>query len=277
MKKLITLTLITIIMLSLTGCGNNSDNQTKDNQSDTDKPIVVTDLGFETVNDVQDFVDNFNKKSDGYAYMVKSDAETLEGVSFSEKGYLVYRILFWSDKNVESKKDSLGDYKGESADNNLNVRLIFNPEGQLVLLKTIFTVSNEKYSTKTNYSISCDAMMEIISTLFPKNTEEENQRIYETLRLPKVEDINSFEIKDNYESNIDLLQDFFNNSGYNIDLANEDLLGSITDYEFGNATYRLISDPYGSYKNDLYIITWNIAFTTPDDFETYEAAIPMAS
>ena len=277
MKKLITLTLITIMMLSLTGCGNNSDNQAKDNQSDTDKPILVTDLGFETVNDVQDFVDNFNKKSDGYAYMVKSDAETLEGVSFSEKGYLVYRILFWSDKNVESKKDSLGDYKGESADNNLNVRLIFNPEGQLVLLKTIFTVSNEKYSTKTNYSISCDAMMEIISTLFPKNTEEENQRIYETLRLPKVEDINSFEIKDNYESNIDLLQDFFNNSGYNIDLANEDLLGSIIDYEFGNSTYRLISDPYGSYKNDLYIITWNIAFTTPDDFETYEAAIPMAS
>lgn len=52
MKKLITLTLITIMMSSITGCGNNSNNQAKDNQSDTDKPILVTDLGFETVNDV---------------------------------------------------------------------------------------------------------------------------------------------------------------------------------------------------------------------------------
>ena len=271
MKKIMILTLMLVMMFSLTACGNkeNQNNNINNNEQKT-----VTDLGFKDVKAIQNFVDNFNDKYPGYyAYMVESDANTLEGTTFSSQGYSVYRILIWSDRNAENNKDSLGDYNGNSHFNNLNIRLIYNPSGQLVLLKTLYLVSNSVSYFKNDDQATYDAMMAVLNELFPKNTEEQNQKVYENLRLPKVEAIDSFELKSNYESKVDLVEDFMTHCGYTIG----DSVSTILEYDFSGENYRLIVNPLGSYSNSEYVINWDIAFATPDDFLAYEAALTMPS
>lgn len=276
MKKIITLIIIFIMMISLTACGSG-DEKNNENLSTESKDEKISDLGFKNIDDIQNFLDDFNNNTDGYAYMVESDAQTLEGNSFKEQGYSVYRILIWGDKEVEKKKDSLGDFKGTNSNNNLNIRLIYNPEGDLVLLKTTFSVSNSSSYVKTNNAISCEAMKKVLSALFPKNTEEQNNEIYKKLFLPTIENIDSYEPKDDYDSRVDLVEDFFAHCGYDIDTSSGDSVGVLLTYNFGNMEYRLICNPFGNFQRDIFVINWDIFFALPDEYQVYEAALTMSS
>ena len=164
MKKRMAFILVFCMIFSLAACGGKTDKQPDGDTSDKDGESAITDLGFENADDAQRFVENFNSSTDGYAYMVESDAESYEG-SLREQGYSVYRILIWSDKDVENRKDTLGDFEGKSPDNNINIRLIYNPDGKLVMLKTLLTVSNSSDLGKTDDAFSCEAMTDILAAL----------------------------------------------------------------------------------------------------------------
>lgn len=56
-----------------------------------------------------------------------------------------------------------------------------------------------------------------------------------------------------------------------------DSVSTILEYDFSGENYRLIVNPLGSYSNSEYVINWDIAFATPDDFLAYESALTMPS
>ena len=271
MLKKFALVLAVFMIFSLSACGGETSSQPDVDTPVEDEEVTSTELGFQDAAQAQSFVDNFNSETDGYAYLAESDAQTLEGVSFQEQGYSVYRILIWRDKTQGMEMEAQGDFTGSDAGNNLNVRLIYDPNGRLVLFKTFFTLSNSTNLAKTDDALSCDAMMRVLAALFPQNTEEQNHKVYEDLRLPAVEAIGSFESTGVYDSSIDLIEDFFTHCGYEVDP--DGMVGAIFEYDCGGTPYRLICSPYGEYQDDLFAIYWDVALTTPDDVMAYESAM----
>lgn len=287
-KKLLAFILIFVLIFSVVSCGGEtdmqpdgdtsgeSDTQPDGNTSGESEETIFADLGFKNATDAQSFVENFNSSTDGYAYMVESDVQTYEG-SLKNLGYSVYRILIWSDKDVENRKDTLGDFEGKSPDNNMNIRLIYNPEGQLVMLKTLFTVSNSSKVAKNNDALSCDAMMKILSALFPENTDSQNREVYESLQLPTIEQIDSYEPKSEYDSSVELIEHFFAHCGYMVDSDAGNWAGAFLEYDCGNQDYRLICIPFGESQDDLYAVYWDISFVLFDDTLIYESNVSIAA
>ena len=79
MKKLLAFILVFMMMFSIAACGGKTDKQSDGGTSDKGGESAISNLGFENADDAQRFVENFNSSTDGYAYMVESDAESFEG------------------------------------------------------------------------------------------------------------------------------------------------------------------------------------------------------
>lgn len=272
-KRMFALALAVLVLFSLAACGGGAGSQPEGGAPAGQDETASAELGFREAADAQAFVDAFNSESDGYAYLVESDAVLMDGTSLREQGYSVCRILIWDDKSVESQKDALGDLEGWDPHNNLNVRLIYNAEGRLALFKTLFTISNSEKVAKADNAASCDAMLRVLSALFPGNTEEQTRALYEALRLPTLEEIESFQPKSDYESKTEVVEHFLAHCGYEVDP--EGLLGAYLEYDCGGLPYRLICQPYAESAGDLFAIYWDIALATPEDIVTYEAAMTI--
>ena len=98
MWKKIALALTAFLMVALSACGGGTVSQPDGDASAEGAEAALAELGFQDVDAVRSFVDGFNSSTDGYAYLVESDAQTIEGASLAEQGYSVYRILIWRDK-----------------------------------------------------------------------------------------------------------------------------------------------------------------------------------
>ncbi len=274
MKKLTAFILVFCMIFFLAACGGKTDKQSDGGTSDKGGESAISNLGFENADDAQRFVENFNSSTDGYAYMVESDAESYEG-SLREQGYSVYRILIWSDKDVENRKDTLGDFEGKSPDNNINIRLIYNPDGQLVMLKTLLTVSNSSDLGKTDDAFSCEAMTDILAALFPENGDTQTRELYESLRLPAAEKIGTFETKSSYDSKIELVEHFFSHCGYTV--GADDTISVVSEYDCDGRDFRLICNPMGEFQDELYAIYWDISFVSFDDTLVYESILSISA
>ena len=274
LKKALAALLAVFMTLSLAACGSGAGQQPGEAPGEGGD-IALTGFGFQNAADAQSFVDNFNSGTGGYAYLVESDADVLAGGTFRDQGYSVYRILIWSDKEAGSEMEALGDFTGKDPNNNLNVRLIYDPQGQLVLFKTLLTVSNSANVAKNDDAFSCDALAQVLAALFPQNTEEQNQQLWAQLCLPDPEQIGSFEVKTDYESSIDLIEDFFAHCGYEADASAGDLLGGMLEYEVDGKPYRLICSALGEYQEDLYALYWDISLATPEDLLAYEGIVSV--
>ena len=271
LKKGLAMLLAAFMLLGLAACGGGA--QTGGGAPDAGKETASIELGFQDAADVQTFVDNLNNNTNGYAYMVESDTQTFDGTSFQEQGYTVYRILTWNNQAVGRVMELVGDFTGNDADNNMNVRLIYDADGRLVLFKARLTLSNSANVGKNNNAFSCDTMMDLLAALFPQNTEEQNSALYAQLLLPPAEAVDTFAPRSDYESSIDLIQDFLVHCGYQAD--SEDALSTILEYESDGTDYRLMCSPLGETQGDLYAIYWDVGLATPDDIMAYEAFLTL--
>lgn len=274
LKKGLALLLAAFMLLCLTACGGGA--QTGGGGPDEGEDAVAsTELGFQDAAAIESFIENFNNNTDGYAYMVESDAQTLEGTSFQEQGYSVYRVLLWDDPTVGRVMSLVGDFTGSDPDNIMNARLIYDPDGRLVLFKALFTLSNSANVGKNDNALSCEAMMDLLAALFPQYTEEEVGALYAQLMLPAAEAIDSFESRSDYTSSVELIEHFLTHCGYGVSTEDEGFLSTVLEYDCDGTPYRLMCSPYGEYQGDLYAIYWDVGISTPDDMLAYEALLTL--
>ena len=274
LKKILAILLAAFMLFTLTACGGTGQQPGGAAPGESESADLAG-FGFQNAADAKSFVDNFNAGGNGYAYLVESDADVLAGGTFRDQGYSVYRILIWSDKDTGSEMEALGDFTGKDPNNNLNLRLIYDPQGQLVLFKTLLTVSNSANVAKSDNAFSCDALAQVLAALFPQNTEEQNQQLWAQLCLPAPELIDSFAPRSDYESSIDLIEHFFAHCGYEADASAGDLLGGMLEYEVDGKPYRLICSALGESQDDLYALYWDISFATPEDMLAYEGIVTV--
>ena len=270
LKKALAICLAAFMLFALAACGGAGDAP-----GENEDAVVSTELGFKGAADIESFVENFNNNTDGYAYMVESDAQTLEGTSFQEQGYSVYRVLFWDDKAVGRIMELVGDFTGSDPDNIMNARLIYDPDGRLVLFKALFTFSNSANVGKNDNALSCEATADLLGALFPQYTEEEISALYAQLMLPPAGALDSYEPKSEYASSVDLIEHFLTHCGYSLGAEGEDALATILEYDCDGTPYRLLCSPYGEHQGNLFAIYWDIGLSAPDDMQAYEALLTL--